>query len=233
MKTSFKLLIGSFLIIVATMFGAAISLRRQYDSIDKTDTYARWKKVTLPAFRVVQLSGPSPAMVQIQPGKTTRLLVDTLRRDEQQPYQYRVERDTLFMTVGLLEGWQFRPEDEDDEIQNARLVVEVPALTAVSTSNANCQIVNYKGEALALQQTGKGGRTLLDNVTFGQLTASLSGRNQLTIAAINNKISQAAITLRDSARLHQYKDFQKGLILTASPAASLHLTGQALAQATK
>ena len=80
MKTSLKLLIGLALTLLIAMFGAAISLRNQYDKLDKSDKYASWQKKSLPAFRAVHITGPSAALVQIEPGSTPRLLSDSLAR---------------------------------------------------------------------------------------------------------------------------------------------------------
>ncbi len=104
MKTSFKLLIALALGLIVTMFVAAFSIRKQYDALDKTDVYARWQKKLLPTFRAVQITGPSSAMVQIEPGNTTQLLADTLNKWRQVAYTYRVERDTLFLSIAPTDG---------------------------------------------------------------------------------------------------------------------------------
>ncbi|MBO0948036.1 hypothetical protein [Fibrella forsythiae] len=230
MKTSIKLLIGLALSLVIAMFGAAVSIHHQFDSIDQSDTYSRWQKKQLPLFHAVQITGPSAAIVQIEPGNTTRLLIDSLGQYKKPTYTYQVERDTLFLQINPAEGWFFRVDDEDDEWRNPQLVVQVPTLRAVSTVNANCQIHNFKGDVLTLTQGGKGGSTSLDHLTYDQLNASLSEHNQLTFPKFNNGISKAAITLGDSSRLFQYSDFKQGLTLTASPTAKLRLTGKALQQ---
>lgn len=230
MKTSIKLLIGLALTLVIAMFGAAISLRSQYDKLDKNDKYAGWQKELLPLFRAVHITGPSAAIVQIEPGAITRLLVDSLRASNRTTYTYRVERDTLFLQLNLMNDWIFRVEDEDDEWHNPQIVVQVPALTAVSTQNALCQIHDLNGDVLTLKQAGKGGRIILEHLKFNQLTASLSGKNQLVLYGINNRIANANITARDSSRLFQYTNFQQGLTLTADPTAKLRLTGKALQQ---
>ncbi|MEZ0483686.1 hypothetical protein [Fibrella aquatica] len=230
MKTSIKLLIGLALFLVVTMFGAAVSIRHQFDSIDKSDKYARWQKKPLPAFQNVHISGPSAAIVQIEPGKTPRLLADSLGEWKRPTYTYKVERDTLFLKVNPVDGWSFRVEDEDDEWHSPQLVVQLPTLQAVSTVNALCQIHEFEGDALTVNQSGKGGITLIEHVRYNQLTASLTGRNQLVLYGINNNIQKGTITARDSSRLFQYTDFKQGLILTADPTAKLRLTGKALQQ---
>ncbi|RYF65283.1 MAG: hypothetical protein EOO39_25130 [Cytophagaceae bacterium] len=231
MKTSIKLLIGLALSLVIAMFGAAVSIRHQFDSIDKSDPYSRWQKKELPLFHSVQITGPSAATVQVEPGKTTRLLFDSLANWKKPTYTYKVERDTLFLQLNPAEGWLFRADDEDDEWHNPQLVVQMPSLQAVSTVNANCQIHEFKGDVLTINQEGKGGSTLVEQVKLNQLTASLSGRNQLVLYGINNNIQKGTITARDSSRLFQYTDFKQGLMLTASPTAKLRLTGKALQQA--
>jgi hypothetical protein len=233
MKNSLKLLTGTLLVIVVAMFGAAVSLRKQYDSFDKTDRYARWKKQALGTFRAVQIEGASWAMVQLEPGKAARLLTDTLDQADGLSYTHKVARDTLFLRIDPVDGWQFRPDDEDDAIRGPQLVVQSPTLTAVSTRNANCQILDHTGTSLAIEQRGLGGRTLLEHVKYEQLTASLSGRNQLTLAHFNNKISNASITLTDSARLHQYCDVSGTFSLRAAPGTSVRLTGRAVQQVNK
>jgi hypothetical protein len=235
MKTSLKLLIGTLLLLIVAMFGAAISVRKQYDSLDKTDRYARWKKEALPPFRVVQLVGPSAAVVQIEAAGANRLLHDPLNSSDTKPiYTAKVERDTLFLKINPVEGWQFRPDDEDDDIHGTQIVVQCNALRAIETIDAHCQLDNYTiGDSLTIRQRGKGGRMVLDYVKFKQLTASLSGKSQLTTSRLNTKIGQATISLADSARLHQYSDFPSGLSLSASPTASLRLTGRAVQQLTK
>ena len=230
MKTSLKLLIGLVLCLIIAMFGAAISLRNQYDKLDKSDRYASWQKKSLPAFRAVKITGPSAAIVLIEPGASPRLLCDSLAQPKNTTYTSRVESDTLFLQVAPIAGWNFRIEDEDDEWHSPQIVVQVPTLTAVSTVNALCQIHNFKGENLTLKQNGKGGKILLEHLKMNQLTASLSGQNQLVLYGINNRIDRANITARNSARVFQYTDFQEGLTLTADSTVKLRLTGKALQQ---
>ena len=231
MKTSVKLLLALALTLIVGMFGAAMSIRHQYDSLDKLDPYARWQKRPLPAFSVVHLSGPSSAMVQVEPGKTSRLLVDSaLNHSGSDGFTYHVERDTLFMQMAPVKDWYFRPEDEDDYWHGVQYVVQTPSLKAISTVNAYCQLCDVITPTLTLQQRGSGGRLTLNHVQTKQLTASLSGKNQLTFQEFNNQIDRASITVRDSARLHQYSDFTKGFTLQADSTAQLRLTGKALRQ---
>ena len=230
MKTSLKLLIGLALTLLVTMFGAAISLRNQYDKLDKSDKYASWQKKPLPAFRAVKITGPSAALVQIEPGARPRLLADSLSILKTTTYTYRVERDTLFLQLAPLEGRNFRVEDEDDERHNPQIVVQVPTLTAVSTVNALCQIHDFKGDILTLKQGGNGGKILIEHLRMNQLTALLSAKNQLVLYGINNRIDRANITARDTARVFQYTNFREGLTLTTDSTVELRLTGKALQQ---
>lgn len=230
MKTSIKLLIILALGLLVALFGAAISIRQQFDSIDKNDPYARWQKKSLPTFSAIQITGPSALMVQIEPGNTTRLLADTLNKWRQVAYTYHVDRDTLFLTIAPAAGWLLRPEDTDDEWRNPQLIVQAPALTAVSATNAVCQISDLQGNLLTLTQGGKAGRMTLEHLNYNQLNASLSSQCQLTIRSFNNRISRANITVRDSARLFQYSDFTNGFTLQADSTAMLRLTGKALRQ---
>ncbi|HEX9958969.1 MAG TPA: hypothetical protein VGA96_16995 [Fibrella sp.] len=230
MKTSIKLLLGLALCLVIAMFGAAISLRSQYDKLDKSDKYARWQKKPLPAFQAVQITGPSSVLVQIEPGATTRLLADSLGQWTKPPYTYKVERDTLYIQLNAADGEELDIKDEDDKWHRSEIVVQLPSLVAVSTSGARCQIRDFRGDVLSMQQGGKGGNTSLQNLTYNQLNASLSGHNQLTLYGTSNNINKAAITARDSSRLFQYTDFKQSLTLTADPTAKIRLTGKAVQQ---
>lgn len=230
MKTSIKLLLGLALFLVVAMFGAAISLRHQYDSFDKKDRYARWQKKPLPAFHAVQLTGPSASIVQIEPGPTTRLLTDSLRDWKKTSYTYRVERDTLFLQLKPIEGWKFNVYAKSDDWQEPQIVVQLPRLLSVSTANALCQLHDFRGNVLTLRQGGNGGTIVLNRMTYNQLNAALSMANQLTLKKSTNTIGKAAISLRDSSRLFQYGDFQQGLTLIADSTAQVRLTGKALQQ---
>lgn len=230
MKTSTKLLISLAIGLVIAMFGAAVSIRHQYDSIDKKDKYSRWQKKPLPVFHTVEITGPSVAVVQIEPGMTTRLLTDSLGLWKKTTYTYRVGHDTLFLAINPVEGWAFNVDDEEDTWLNPQVVVQLPVLKGVSTVNAFCQIHNFKGDVLTLKQVGKGGSTVVQHLTYNQLNASLSGHNQLTLRSTNNTIARATITARDSSRLFQYSNFKQGLTLIADPTARIRLTGKAVQQ---
>jgi hypothetical protein len=212
------------------MFGAAFSLRSQYDKLDKSDRYARWQKKPLPAFQAVQITGPSSVIVQLEPGASTRLLADSLGQSIKPTYTYKVERDTLYIQLDAAEGKELDLKDEDDKWHYSEIVVQLPSLSAVLTSGVRCQIRDFKGDVLSMQLGGKGGNTLLQNLTYNQLTASLSGHNQLTLYGTNNNIVKATINARDNSRLFQYSDFKQGLTLTADPTAKIRLTGKAVQQ---
>ena len=230
MKTSFKLLISLALGLIVAMFGAAISIRQQYDSIDKSDPYARWQKQVIPSFRVVQVIGPSAAIVQIEPGNTTRILADSVNEWRALQYTQRVAHDTLFLAIKPKIGGQLPLEDDDDQWSNAQLIVQTSMLLAVITHDANCRVSDFLGNVLTLTQNGKAGRITLEHLDYKQLNASLSGKNQLTIRPEQNRLGHANITVRDSARLYQYSDFTSGFTLQADSTTMLRLTGKALRQ---
>lgn len=164
MKTSTKLLISLFLSFVTAMFVAAISLRHQYDSFDKNDPYARWHGQAMPSFRAVQINGPSSALVQIEPGKTTRILTDTLNEWRKTAYTARVKHDTLFVQLKPTKG-KLQRDAMTDDWRNPELIIQMPALMAVTTTNANCRIAAFTGDALTLQQLGKEGNLSLIQAT--------------------------------------------------------------------
>lgn len=231
MKTSTKLLIGLFLMLVVAMFGAGASLRRQYDSIDKTDKYARWKKTSLSPFRAIRISGPTMASVHIESGSTSRLLVDTLDRDWPQlkdQFSAQVTNDTLLLV--------FKPDptrlpnSNPDGRRSPSLLIQCPQITGLTTVNANAQLSGFKGTSLVISQQGSRGELHLTDIRVQELTASLSGRNILMIDPGTNQIEQAAITLRDSTQLTHFNDFSKGFTLNAAPGTTVQLTGKALQQ---
>ncbi|CCH01596.1 hypothetical protein FAES_3589 [Fibrella aestuarina BUZ 2] len=233
MKTSSKLLLGLLLGLVVATFGATISLRRQYDALDKSDKYGRWKKVPLAAFRAIKISGPFERSVEIERAATTRLLVDTLSvgTDTKAGYVANVVNDTLLLT--LKPEPQRRPSTDYEGAYRPAIRVQCPALTSLTTIDASAQLSDFAGATLTLTQLGKTGDLSLKKVQFQQLTALLAGKNHLTIAKDGNRIEQAAITLRDSSSLHQYNEFSKGFTLDAAPGTSLQLTGKAMAQVRK
>jgi hypothetical protein len=232
MKLSLKLLIALALTLIVGMFGAAISVRHQYDSFDKSDPYARWQRRAVPSFRAVLLTGPSSTVVQIEPGNTTRILADTANGWREMNYTQRVEHDTLFLTIKPKKGWELRPDDDDDNDQwvNAQVVVQTPKFLVLVNRDANCRVSDFQGNVLTLTQDGKAGRITLEHLDYRQLNASLSGNNLLTIRPEQNRFDRGNITVRDSARLYQYRDFTSGFRLQADSTATLRLTGKAVRQ---
>lgn len=234
MKTSSKLLLGLLLGLVVASFGTTLSLRQQYDALDKSDKYGRWKKVSLSAFRAIKISGPYERSVEIERAATTRLLVDTLSvgTDTKAGYVARVVNDTLLLTLSIDLGERLATDFKREDYQDFRPAIRVqcPALTSVTTVDASANVANFSGATLTLTQLGKQGGISLKGMRFQQLTALLVGSNHLTINKDSTRIGQAAITLRDSSSLHQYSDFSKGFTLDAAPGTLLQLTGKAMAQ---
>ncbi|MEZ0610321.1 hypothetical protein ACAW74_17530 [Fibrella sp. WM1] len=233
MKTSSKLLLGLLLGLIIASFGAAISLRQQYDALDKSDKYGRWKKVALPPFRAIKISGPSGRSVDIERAATTRLLVDTLNVDTElgAGYVAKVVNDTLLLT--LTSDTHQRPSTDYEADYRPTIRVQCPALTSVTTIDASAQVGDFSGATLTLAQLGKTGDISLKKVQFQQLTASLAGKNHLTITKDGNRIGQAAIMLRDSSHLYQHSDFSQGFTLDAAPGTLVQLTGKAMGQVRK
>jgi len=229
MTTSVKLLLGLALCLLVAMFGAATSIRQQFDSIDKSDKYARWQKKPLPPFHSVQIAGPSAAVVQIEPGKTTRLLADSVQTWKRATYAIRVERDTLFLDVNPVAGWPFDEYVNSEEWNDPQFVVQLPQLVSVSTRNAICQVQDFTGTVLTLQQRIRG-NILVKHLTYNQLHASISGRNHLEIYGKRNRIGKGVITARDSSYFKQETNFLDGLTLSVDPSVKLELTGKALQQ---
>lgn len=231
MTLSSKLLLGLLLGLIVAMFGATISLRRQYDALDKSDKYGRWKKIELPSFRAIKISGASTGPnVEIERAATSRLLVDTLNAGTKKAgYVARVVNDTLLLM--LAPDRSDRPTTNYEAKFKPRIRVQCPVLTSLNTTEASAVVDGFTGESLTLGQRGNRSEVNLKRVRFQQLTASLAGRSQLTITKEGNQIETAAITLRDSSRLHQHTDFGKSFTLDAAPGTLLLLTGKAMAQA--
>ncbi len=233
MKTSHKLLLGLALFLVVLMGVSATVLRKQFDGIDTTNPRARWQTRPLPVFSAVVITGPTSAIVQIEQGETTRLLADTLNRMENTPYTYRVANDTLFLQVGLVPGWKFRPDATDDQAHTPQLVVQTPRLNTVLTTNADCQIVGWKSPSLTLSQRGQGGRIMLTGNTLDILSTAQTGKTLLVIETMTNRITNGNFTLLDSASLFQDAEFSGKIAIRAAPASTLRLRGKSLIQATR
>lgn len=235
MKTSVKLLLGLLLGLIVAMFGAAISISHQLDKLDKKDAYAQWKKTPLSAFRAIHITGPSPAVVQIEPGPAPRLVINPQNDPEETTYTYRVERDTLFLHLNPVVSSDYLDayytwNDLQREWEDPQIVVQLPGLTAVSTNQARCQIRQLSGDSLAVNQQGQEGYILLDKLVVGQLNASLSGHSRLVVFGSGSQIGRGIFAVRDKAQLFQYAAYPQGLTITADSTAQLHLMGKSFQQ---
>ncbi len=148
MKTSIKLLISLALGLVIAMFGAAISIRHQFDK--------SIRKICMPVGRksrfllsILTSQGPQRLLCRLSRA-ATRFLTDSLSVEKNDLYvpgraRYVVSGDQPRRGMG------FNVDDEEDTWLNPQVVVQLPVLKGVSTVNALCQIHNFKGDVLTLK----------------------------------------------------------------------------------
>lgn len=225
MKTSDKLILSLFGLVLAALFGFNLTLKAEYDKIDFNDPLYGYEPTAVRPWKVLKITGTHQEKIQYQPGKAFEIRVQELNK---QRLAQRVSGDTLIVsyTPERLRK-DARPGESFDEVPVA--YVMAPALTTVIVDGATCSLKNINQPNLSIRQTG-GGLELLGS-TIGNLTIDAS-RGSAIRAGIASQIRQASVTVRDSSRLEVNQDGFGSLQLRADSTAMLRLPGSLLRKAT-
>ncbi len=98
MKTSNKLLLALFALVLLSAMAANIPLKRTFETMDRNDPYRGYLRDTLPAFKYVKLTGNRFTVVQIQPSTQFEMRTFHLERSaDGTNLKKEVRGDTLFV----------------------------------------------------------------------------------------------------------------------------------------
>jgi hypothetical protein len=106
MKTSNKLLLALFTVVLLFALGLNFPLKRTFDSIGLNDPYLGYLRDTLPPFKYIKLTGNRFTLIQVQPGtqfELRRKHLDFERNLEGANLKTEVRSDTLFVLFGKIQ----------------------------------------------------------------------------------------------------------------------------------
>lgn len=92
MKTSIKLLLALFVLIVAGLFYAKYDLKGQYNVLDKSDPYFGFETIDGLTFNHIKIEGGNISHLYIEPSETNSLLIE---KQMLEIVTYEISADTL------------------------------------------------------------------------------------------------------------------------------------------
>ena len=98
MKLSIKILVGMFVVFIASLLASNIILKREYDKVDKNDLYWTYRKILEQPFKYLKIEGGNITHIAFEqsPNCSVRILNNWLRGNEG-VVKASVKNDTLFI----------------------------------------------------------------------------------------------------------------------------------------
>src|SRR5579871_166565 len=153
MKWSTRILIALLIVTIAALFASNIVLEKEYDKLDKNDTYWTYGKVSEQHFKYVKIEGGNVTNIAFEqsPNCSVRVLHDW-QRVRPNPIETTVKNDTLYIK------FVYSPADEGEKnwMHWLTLVrVFAPELSYVEGFNTNFFMNKMKQKNIAVNMSGK------------------------------------------------------------------------------
>ncbi|HEV7380728.1 MAG TPA: hypothetical protein VGN64_13100 [Dyadobacter sp.] len=218
MKKSNILIICLIAFSFIAMIGSGLTLKSQFDKIDRKDPYYLFDKTTLGDFKYIRLSGNYHGTTKIMHGTEPKIMVAVIKNDDKTPIvTWKMSRDTLvinYKMTGNVAGFE---EHQYDQLPNVYVVA--PHLSGVFSQGITTFIENIKADSFALEQKGFG--VILKDNNFKKLTSTVISGANLTIVKKNN-LEQTKLRVTDSSSVHIESDTFRSFQLTTDDSVQLN-----------
>lgn len=178
MKKTSKILIGMLVFAIIAMVISNFLLKKEYDKVDKSDTYWTYAKILEQPFKHIKVQGGNLTTIAFEPSTNPSVRVFKMWKGfEDDSVKAFVRNDTLFLTF---------PENISDPFEkrymgwNTLVRVFAPELLSVEGNNTNFVIAKFKQKHLQID---------------------LSGRSKLEVESYIHEFDDLQINQRDSSQV--------------------------------
>ncbi len=153
MKLTTRILIGFFIIVFASLLLSNMILKKQYDSLDKSDIYWTYNKVLEQPFKYLNITGGNGTNIYYEPSDkpSVRLLQEWVNYQRGE-VKAAVKNDTLFLNFDFVPANPY----EKFYLQNAAPVrIFSPQLLSVTGNNTHFEMQKLKQKNITVNMRGK------------------------------------------------------------------------------
>jgi hypothetical protein len=226
MKTSNKLLLGLFILVLFSALAANIPMKRAFETMDRNDPYYGYRRDTLTAFKYVKLTGNGFTLVQIQPGSQFEMRSMHFERNPVMGHlRKEVRGDTLFVVMKKEKDSETYPWSPNPMEEKPAVYIMAPTLSGVSTEGLFTKITGWRSKTLAIAQAGK--ILLLADNHLDSLSIAAYWGSSVEIEATNG-LDSATLLVRDSSRVSIQKNVFKTFRMQVDSNAHVSLPGSML-----
>ncbi len=153
MKFTSRILVVLLIILIAGLLSSNIILKKEYDSLDKTDTYWNYEKVLQQPFKYLKITGGNITKIAFEqsPKYSVRILQEW-KRYHGGEIKAQVKNDTLFI------NFDFTPANQYEKfwMQGITAVrIFSPELLSVDGYNTNFEMFKLKQKSIDVNIAGK------------------------------------------------------------------------------
>ena len=226
MKTSNLLLLGLLLLLFIAMIGVDLSLKKEFERIDRNDPYYGYSRDSLKPFKYVKLSGSNFTLTQIQPGKQFEI-----RKSDFEEYtknskiEWEVISDTLY--VNFIKSKEYNPSFNiyQELNQGVGIYILAPKLSGINSAEIVCKVNKWPSGDFNVIQSGSGMHLL--NNSFDHLDIVSRKRGYVAILD-GNRLGNTKVQVRDTSSFRADKDVFKSFQMQADSMTSVTLPGSLL-----
>jgi hypothetical protein len=206
------------------MIGSGLSVKSEFDKIDRNDPYSGFQKTALADFKYVKLTGNYYGMTSVSNGPKSEIKVWDIKNDDKSPVvTWTIISDTL--VVNYRKDGEKAISDRNSFNQTPNVYIVVPKLSGVYSDGILTAIQGVKADSLSIVQRGFG--VILRDNQLRQLTASVHAGANLIMES-KNQMSQTTIHATDSCSVQIDKDVFNSFSLKTDNSVQVKLPGSLL-----
>jgi len=229
MKKSNILIICLIAFTFIAMIGSGLSLKTQFDKIDRKDPFSGFKKTSLGSFKFIRLSGNYFGVTQIMQADQSEIKIITGNTSEGEPMvTWKISNDTLIVSYKH-QNTNKLPYNQNLLTLNPNVLIAAPKLTSIKSDGIITRIKGWKADSLSIQQKGFG--VIFNDNQIKRLSTDLLSGAHLEIEG-KNEITHSEITLQDSSSMSTSKDIFESFRVKADGNSRITVPGSLLRKMT-
>ncbi len=205
------------------MIGVDLSLKKEFEAIDRNDPFYGYSREPLKPFKYVKLTGINFILTQIQPGEKFEIRKSKFEEyTKSSKVKWEVVSDTLFITYEKGKDYNANFNVYQSLNQGIGIHVLAPELSGVSSTDIVCKVKGWRSGNFSVVQSGTG-MHLSDN-SFDNLSITSMKRGYVTVLT-DNHLGNTTLQVRDSSTFQADKNVFKAFQMQVDSTSTVTLPG--------
>ncbi|MBC7383184.1 MAG: hypothetical protein H7296_09345 [Bacteroidia bacterium] len=231
MKLSNIILAGISLLLVGGLIASNLALNKEYNEMDKNDSYWMFGKISEQPFKHIIMEGGNLTQIIYEPDENCSVRINKRWLDlKKDSIKVKVQNDTLYLQFPANLTYSIKKEDKS---LSQLIRIFSPNLLTVNGNNTQILLGRFKQKKISINLKGKSELNLESALTeFDTLHITLSDSSVSTLSVTNKAVGSKILRVQyvkalinDWSQLRLGKCLIRTMLLYAGDSTSVEFSG--------